>query len=214
MTSVHSAILFSAADKYASQLLGVTTMAIMARILTPAETGLYLVASSLILLADNFRAFGVGVYIVQERNLDRRAVRAGFTVTFAISLTIGLGIWLTADAMAGFYGDPALARLLSVAALAFVVIPFGSPMIALLQRELAFRALAGLNVASALLGATVTVGLGAAGAGPVSYIWGFVAASVLRGRAGFRGPARNLGFSSVADGHRTGSFLRDDLIGR
>ncbi|MRX51816.1 oligosaccharide flippase family protein [Paracoccus sp. S-4012] len=177
MSKVRTGIFFSAADKYATQALAVATMAIMSRLLTPAETGLYLVANGLILLADQFRAFGVGVYIVQERELDRNAVRAGFTVTFAISLAIGAAVWASADLVAAFYGDPALARLLVIAALAFAVIPFGSPVIALLQRELAFGMVARINVTAAVAGFVVTVGLGLAGFGPDSYLWGFVATS-------------------------------------
>lgn len=175
--SVRKSILISAADKYATQVLGIATMAIMARILTPAETGLYLVANSLILLADNFRAFGVGIYIVQERELDRTAVRAGFTVTLTVSLAMGAAIWAGADTAATFYGDPELSRLLAIAALAFAIIPFGSPVVGLLQRDLAFGTLARLNVIGALVGFGVTVGLGTAGYGPASYAWGFVATS-------------------------------------
>jgi O-antigen/teichoic acid export membrane protein len=177
MSLARKGILLSAADKYATQALGVVTMAVMARLLTPAETGLYLVANSLILLADNFRALGVGVYIVQERDLDRAAVRAGFTVTLAMSLALGLGIWIGADAAAAFYGDPALAGLLTLAALGFVAIPFASPVVALMQRDMAFAQLARINVATALFGSTVTIGLGAAGAGPASFVWGYLAAT-------------------------------------
>lgn len=177
MSAIRKGIILSAADKYATQALGIATLAIMSRILTPAETGLYLVANGLILLADQFRAFGVGIYIVQAPELDRGAVRAGFTVTLALSLALGAAVWASSGAIAGFYGDPALAGLLAVAALAFAVIPFGSPVVALLQRELAFGTLAMLNVAGAVVGFAVTVGLGAAGFGPVSYVWGFVATS-------------------------------------
>ncbi|MEL5879554.1 oligosaccharide flippase family protein [Cereibacter sphaeroides] len=178
MSSIRRGILFSAADKYASQILSLVTLAIMSRILTPAETGLYLIANSLILLADNFRAFGVGIYIVQERELDRQAVRAGFTVTLVISYGIGLAIWLSAELLAAFYDNGEIAHLLRLAALAFAAIPFGAPILALLQRDLAFPTLAGLNVTAGFVGFLVTIGLGFAGTGPASYVWGYVATSV------------------------------------
>ncbi len=172
-------VLASAADRYASQGISLITIAIMSRILTPAETGLYMVANAFIILSDNFRTFGIGIYIVQEATLDRRAVRSAFTVTLALSLVVGLTVCGMADRIAAFYGEPELASLLSISALVFVVLPFGSPILALLQRELAFRTLALLNVAAALANSAVTIGLGFAGIGPASYVWGNFAASML-----------------------------------
>ena len=46
-----------------------------------------------------------------------------------------------------------------------------------MQRELAFTALAYMNVAAAVINAAVTIGLGTAGFGPASYVWGFVVSS-------------------------------------
>ena len=177
MSAVRRSILASVADKYLSQGIAMVTLAVMSRILTPAEIGLYMLANTVILLADNLRVFGIGIYIVQAQSLDRVAIRSAFTVTLLMSAGIILGIMLTADLIAHFFHEPELARLVSIAALAFCVIPFGSPIVALLQRELAFTTLAYMNVTAAVMGAAVTIGLGAAGFGPASYLWGFVASS-------------------------------------
>lgn len=174
MSLVRSSVLASAADRYASQGLSIVTLAIMSRLLTPAEIGLYLVVSSLIMLADNFRAFGVGLYIVQAPELQREDLRVAFTVTFVLSVAIGLVTLFGAGPIAGFYGSPELARLLAVASLGFFVIPFGSPLLSVLQRELAFGTLARLNVAAAALNSLVTLSLALLGHGPISYVWGYV----------------------------------------
>ena len=72
MSSVRRGVLASAADKYASQAIAVLTLAVMSRILTPAEIGLYMIANTVILLSENLRMFGVGIFIVQEPvRLDR-----------------------------------------------------------------------------------------------------------------------------------------------
>ncbi len=55
--------------------------------------------------------------------------------------------------------------------------PFATPIVACLQRELGFRTLALLNVAAASTSAAVTICLGTLGVGPASYIWGFLASS-------------------------------------
>lgn len=179
MGGVRRSILFSAIDRYVAQILVVGTTAVMARILTPAETGLYVIANVFILLADNFRLFGVGVYIVQERELSRRTIQSAFTVTLVISLAMSLAIFLSAGEIAFFYGAPELKKLLTLAALGFLIVPFGSPIIALLQRDMAFNTLAALNIATALTNAGVTVALGWAGFGPLSYVWGYVVSSTV-----------------------------------
>lgn len=176
--SIRRGIVASFADKYLSQLVSLVTMAVMSRLLTPAEIGLYLVANTVIMLAENFRWFGVGIYIVQVPELRRDCLRAAFTLNLGMSLGIGATIYVTSGPIARFYDAPDLGHLLQVATLAFCAVPFSSPIIPLLQRELAFVTLAWLNVASAMLSAVVTIALGFAGFGAVSYIWGYVAAGV------------------------------------
>lgn len=177
MNTVRRSIAFSMIEKYLSQILLIATTAIMARVLTPAETGLYMTANAVILLADNFRNFGVGIYIIQEKQVDRTLMRSAFTVTLAITLAIAAAIYIGAGSIASFYASPELKTLLVVATLGFLAVPFGSPVMALLQRDMAFRAVACINSAAALAGFAVTVTLGLRGFGPISYIWGFIATS-------------------------------------
>jgi len=177
MNGVRRSIAFSMVEKYLSQILLIATTAIMARILTPAETGLYMTANAVVLLADNFRNFGVSVYIVQEKDLDRALVRSAFTLTLLLSFAIGAAIYLGAGSVAAFYASPELKTLLLVSVLGFLAVPLGSPIMAMLQRDMEFKAVACINLSAALAGALVTVALGLRGWGPVSYIWGFVAPS-------------------------------------
>jgi O-antigen/teichoic acid export membrane protein len=185
MNTIRRSLAFSMADKYVSQILLIATTAAMARILTPAETGLYMTANAVILLADNFRSFGVGVYIVQEQQLDRALVRSAFTVTLALSLAMGAMIYLCSASIADFYAAPELRTLLALSALGFLAVPFSSPIMALLQRDMAFRAVACINMATALAGSAITITLGLKGFGPVSYIWGFVGASFVMAMLAF-----------------------------
>src|SRR5690606_37032505 len=129
----------------------------------------YLTASAVILLADNFRTFGVGVCIVQARELNKGLVRSAFTLTLMLSLSIALAILLFAPTFATFYDAPELRQLLALAVLAFVAMPFGNVVLALLQREMMFHVIAGINIAAALANAVVTITLGFMGMGPISY---------------------------------------------
>lgn len=207
MSNLRTSILLSAADKYVSQLLLVVTTMVMARLLTPAETGLYVLANSVILLADNFRTFGVGVYIVQAPELRPATLRSAFTVTMLLAVAMMGLILLTADAIASFYGSAEVGGLLRLAALAFIVIPFATPIVAILQREMDFRRLAILNVIVAATNAAVTMACGVIGLGAASYVWGFLTASaVLSATAfGFR-PQPSIFLPSFRDMRRILAF--------
>ncbi|MBN9433561.1 MAG: lipopolysaccharide biosynthesis protein [Bosea sp.] len=179
MSGIRSSFIFSLAEKYASQMLLIGTTAVMARLLTPAETGLFLTANAVILLADNFRAFGVGTYLVQEKEIDRALVRSAFTLTLLFSFVCAALTFAFSDTVAGLYGAPALGPLLAASSLAFLLTPISGPVIALMQRELAFGRIAFVNVSSALAGSAMTIWLGLNHHGAMSFVWGSVAASAL-----------------------------------
>lgn len=185
MTSLRLSLLFSAIDRYINQILLVVTTAIMARILTPAETGLFLMANTLIMLADSLRSFGIGPFIVQHHTLSRTALRSAFTLTMLISLGMCALILGTAEAVGRYYDQPALAGLLRIAAVGFLAGPFGGPSMALLQRDLAFGRLAVVNTAAVVASATVTIWLGLSGIGAASYVWGYVALGVVSATLAF-----------------------------
>ena len=173
--AIRRSILFSALDKYIVQGFAIVTMAVMARLLTPAETGLYLVAAGVLVLLEAFRDFGVGTYLVQRPRLSRHAVRTSFTVTFALSLGLGCALYLEAGSVAALLGDERLTRLLRIGALGFLLVPFGTPIVGLMRREMDFRSLAVLNVAGAAIMTITTIALGATGFGAESYVWGMFA---------------------------------------
>ena len=100
-------------------------------------------------------------------------------MTLLLSAAIGVTIFTQAGAIAAFYRQPELAGLIATASLGMLFTPLATPALALLRRDLAFRLLAWINVTAAIGGSAVTIGLGAAGFGPVSYIWGYVCSSAL-----------------------------------
>ncbi|WP_353475868.1 oligosaccharide flippase family protein (plasmid) [Salipiger sp. H15] len=222
--AVRWSVLASVSEKYASQAIMIVTLAIMSRILTPAETGLYLLSNTITMLLENLRVFGVGIYIVQEKTLTRHILRSVFTFSLLMSLAVIAVICLSAGGIASYFRQPELAPLLRIAVIAFLVAPFGNPVIALLQRELAFGPLSVISVVASVLGAGLTIGLGLAGLGAASYVWGFVATSVTTTvlaiayrpdmgiyRLTLRGAGRVLSFGSVSAGVTLLNMLNDNL---
>lgn len=108
---------------------------ILARLLSPAEIGIFSIAAVLVSIAHIFRDFGVGVYLKQEKELTPEKIRAASGVLITSSWTIALGLYLLSREIAEYYQRPEVEGVVSVLALGFVFIPFGAITHTLLTRE-------------------------------------------------------------------------------
>jgi O-antigen/teichoic acid export membrane protein len=174
---IRRSLLFSFVDKYANVALSLTTMAIVARILTPAEVGLFMVASAAVILVETFRDFGVGACIVQERDMTPELVRTAFTIMALLSALLASVLLVSAGPMAAFYGEPELKNMLQIATLGFFMAPFSSPLLALMRRDMAFDRIARINIAAAVINSAATVTFALLGFGSLSFVWASVIAA-------------------------------------
>lgn len=175
---VRRSFLFSLADKLVGLLLALGTMAIVSRLMTPAEVGLFMVASSLVILTEAFRDFGVASFLIQTPSLTPEVARSATTVVALMSLLLGLGMFAAADLAATLYGYPELGGLIRIATLAFLFAPISNPLLALLQRDMNFGAVARINISAATANALTTISLAFAGFGAFSFVWGSLMAAV------------------------------------
>jgi O-antigen/teichoic acid export membrane protein len=165
----------SAAAQAVAFVASFTSVIAVSRILTPAEIGVFSVAISVQGIAHVFREFGVSQYLVQAQEVSSRRFRAAFTLTLGFSWLIALLLFGIRTPLAAFYAHPGVAEVLALLALNFVLIPFGSPSLAMLRRELRFDALAGIRIANAVISCTVTVGAALLGESYLSMAWGALA---------------------------------------
>ena len=186
MNHVRRSLLFSFAERYLTQAVTIATTAVMARLLTPAETGLFMVGYSIILLIEGFRDFGLATYIVQKQELDPGTVRTAFTIMLLLSVGLGGGLLALSGPIADLYAEPELTTLLRIGSIGFFLMPFNMPLFALMRREMAFATIAWINVTAAATNAAVTIVLAAMGFGAASYIWGFVLSNALATGLAFR----------------------------
>ncbi|MFN4129915.1 MAG: oligosaccharide flippase family protein, partial [Paracoccaceae bacterium] len=176
--NVRRSFALASLDNYVNQFLILGTTVVMARVLTPSEIGLFLIVLSVIMIGDNFRDFGVTPFIMQATDLDAVLLRTAFTVTFLLSLAIFASIVLGADRIAGFYGEPLLSGLLTTASLAFLLVPFTSPITALMRREMQFGNIAKINIGVGVVNCIATISLGLAGFGASSYVLGYLMSKI------------------------------------
>lgn len=180
MTSIRRSLAFSFGQTYGGYVLGVIGTLVLARLLTPAEFGVFAIGTSVVMLLDAVRDFGVGTFLVQERNLTRERVRSAFTVAACISGICALALLLAAHPIAAFYGTPGVADILVVLAANFMVSVLGTPSMSLLRRDQQFDVLAMINLASALLQLGAVIGLVLLGFSYMSLAWSTLIGTAVR----------------------------------
>ena len=181
MTTVRSALALSFIERYLSIVMALGSNMVLARLLTPEQIGTYSVSLAVIGVAHVLREFGVGNFLIQQKDLNDDHVRTAFGLALAVGGLLALVIYTAAPWVARFYEAPAMAELMRIVALNFVVLPFCSISLSLLRREMKFKALLYVNLSAMGLGTAVTLALAWAGHGPVSLAVGSVAGNVATG---------------------------------
>ena len=150
-------------------------LAVLSRLLLKEDFGLVAAALIVIGVGRMVTEGFVGPAVTQRPDLSDEQVRTAFALSIWTGLaTTGL-LWVAAPWVAGIFDNPAMLWPTRALVLMFVVQMFSVLPMALLQRELRFKAIAVAESASFLVGyALVGVVLALLGAG----VWALVAANV------------------------------------
>lgn len=156
-------------------IFSLASIAVVARLLSPSEIGLFSVAASLVAIGHVFRDFGIGQYLVQATKVSRDQLRAANTVMICISWFIALILLIIRNPAAGFYQNDGIIDILTVLAWNFIILPFGAPLLSMLRREMKFGRIAVVSVGSIIVHSFTTIYLALNGYGYMSMAWGSLA---------------------------------------
>ena len=162
---------YSFAQRYIAFVIQLALAMVMARLLSPEETGLYALAAAAVSIAGMLRDFGVSEYVIQERDLTRDGLRSAVGLAMIISWTIAFILFLIAHPLANFYKNDGILNVIYVLVLNFVFLPIGTMTFALLSKEMAFKSIFWIQTITTLLGAIVCVTLAYYGFSYMSMAW-------------------------------------------
>ncbi len=151
---------------------------VLSRLLTPAEIGIFSVSAALIALGHAVRDFGIGEYIVQERDLTSARLRTAYGFSIVIAWVIAGVLFAASTPLALLYAEAGVGEVMRVLAFGFVIIPLGVPARAVLRRDMRFGVLAVAEVGSGSLQAATSVALAYNGFSYLSMAWGSVVGTV------------------------------------
>lgn len=159
MTAVRKALVINFAQNYGIIVLQFSASIILARLLSPAEIGVFSVAATLIALAQAVRDFGVGQYIVQEKELTAERISSAFTVTLIVAILLAAVTASLCNVATAFYREPGVRDVMLVLAANFLLIPLGQITLGYLQREMKFGAIAQVRIGSTVVHFVTSIGL-------------------------------------------------------
>lgn len=154
----------------ASQGLWLVSLLVLAALLEPTDFGSLATGLTLVNLAGLLVDSGTRGSIIAAPVLDRGDVRRAVVLTTATGLAATAAIAALAGPIVGNVadgGDPGIVRVLSIGVVLYAI---GIAPLALLQKRLAFRRFAAVNIASATVSSLIAVGAAVAGAGAWSLV--------------------------------------------
>lgn len=179
MGKVRRSLIFSFAERNGTVVLGLAGTLVLARLLTPADFGIFAVTLSIVMIIDVVREFGVGAYLVQERQITDAVLQSVFTISLILSL-ICAGLLLAANlSIAALYHEPKIARIVPLLAFTFVLMPFSVPGMSLLRRDMQFGKLAIIGLVTAAANLALTIMCAASGFAYMSLVWAKVFSSLI-----------------------------------
>ena len=177
---VHRGALWSTLDVVVNRTSGFLLGIIVARLLSPADFGIYAVALVVHAILISISDLGLGAALVRD---DDEAVRAsGRTVTtlaLASSIALGLLMALLAPGLAQLLGTPRAMAAIRVMALTLPLAGITAVPGGLLRREFKMKTIFVADTANNLGSGVAVIALALAGAGPLALAWSFVAGQLL-----------------------------------
>lgn len=113
---------------------------LLARLIGPEGFGLVAVALAVMGLGQLFVDFGFNAAIVQTKDLTEADIDGLGTLQIIIGAAMTVLVFVAAPAIASFFQQPAARPVVEAISLIFVIRAFGQNAVALLSRELRFRA--------------------------------------------------------------------------
>jgi O-antigen/teichoic acid export membrane protein len=163
----------------ATRVVTVLTTLVLARLLAPADFGLFAMATLGMELLSVFSGLWLGAALIVRPDMDRRAEGTVLALLVGAGVALALILGGLSPLLAAFFGEPRLTGIVLVLAAVLLVSGVNWFYETLLQRELAFRRRFVCQIARTIVFSGVALGLGASGAGVwslvVAYLAGYVA---------------------------------------
>ena len=177
MFGLRRALALTTAERYVALIVSFGLMSILARLLTPAEIGVYVLANAVMSLFLAAREFATSTYLIQKKDLTQADQSTVFTLQFLLSVAIALILFVASPWLSRIVETPQVVPYLNVAALCILIEGCGGPISGLMRREMMYQKTAMTGIINAVVTAAATLGFALAGFGYMSFAGGWLLGS-------------------------------------
>ena len=146
-------------------VVGLATVMILARLLTPRDFGLLAMAEALTRLVNKVRSFGLPAATAQKDSIDHEIMSGLFWLNVKLNVVLALIIIIVAPVLSWFFKEPDLIGALLVLATGILVLGVTNLQLGLLSRQMRFGTISLIELVAILSGSVLGIVLAFLGMG-------------------------------------------------
>lgn len=169
-----SNFIYRIAETFGIQAIQLVISIVLARLLLPENYGVVAIASTIVTILTSVVQSSFNAPLVQKKELSQIDLSSSFYVMLAIAGTLYLILFAAAPTIASVYSMPDLVLVIRVLSFILVLGSWNSIQMALIYRNLRFRASMIINMVGIVVQGTVGIGMAYMGFG----VWSLVSSQI------------------------------------
>lgn len=174
-----SGIAWTAVQKYSGIVIATIISMILSRLLTPKDFGVVGIAGTLVGFLNIFSDLGLGVAVVQRKDLTKDDISSIFSVTAYIGIILGSIFFIGARPVANFYNDTQLVNICHLMSIGMLFSSLNVVPNALLLKEKRFKFIALRTLIIQIILGILSIFAALAGAGIYALMFDSVFSGIL-----------------------------------
>lgn len=162
------------AETFGIQAIQLVISIVLARLLVPENYGVVAIASTIVTILTSIVQSSFNAPLVQKKELSQIDLTSSFYVMLAIAGALYFILFTASPTIADIYGMPDLALVVRVLSLVLIIGSWNSIQMALVYRNLKFRASMLINVVGIIVQGIVGIGMAYRGFG----VWSLVSSQI------------------------------------
>ncbi|WP_298992213.1 lipopolysaccharide biosynthesis protein [uncultured Pseudokineococcus sp.] len=171
-------VLWTVSGQWASQILRLLSIVVLARLLTPDDYGLVAMVWAITGFVSSVGSLGLSEAVVQRERVSHEQASTLFWLNVCVGLLLTGLVAAASPLLALFYGRPELVGITLALSATFFLGGLTVQHQALMLRQLDFRAVAVRNLLATVVNVAVSIGVASAGGGYWALVAGQLAGSI------------------------------------
>ncbi|WP_460946077.1 MOP flippase family protein [Spirosoma daeguense] len=163
-----------------STLFQFLQVAVLARVLDPADFGIVSISNLIISFFQLFSNMGFANSIIYKQESNRNVLSTLYFLNILVGVFLYALVHLSSPLIVTFYHEPKLAHVLEISSYYFVIGYFGQLYMYLLEKELRFKSVACIEIGASVIGTITTVTLAYNGFHELSLIIGTLVTQTIK----------------------------------